>query len=115
MEVCVPHSSTKMRRSGAMFATRLRQRARSSSSLSEERSDFFERHSQPFERPAHGGVGNPDAAGFFEQLAMLIEGQVGVQPNLLGEGGIKHPTFAGWRARDQLRFYVPGLAAQPKR
>src|SRR5215210_3980162 len=46
---------------------------------------FFERQPQPLECPAHGGGGDPDAASFLEKLAMLRQGEVGVEPDLGGQ------------------------------
>ena len=57
MEVRVPHSSTKARRSGSICRAPLRQRAlSSSSSRSEAGRDFFERQPQAREGPAHRGA-----------------------------------------------------------
>jgi hypothetical protein len=88
------------------------QRARSSSSLSEEKSDFFERQPQSLEGAAHGGVRDPNPVDLFDELTVFVEGQVGVEPNLLGEESVERCALAGGRSGDRLGFHISTLAAQ---
>ena len=82
----MPHSSIYTKREGSSSPMRSRKAALSSSSRSEEPRVFFEWQPQPLERPAHSSSRRDfDAARFFQELAMLLEGEVGVELDLGGQ------------------------------
>jgi hypothetical protein len=117
MEVCVPHSSTKTRRSGSTCSAPLGQHALSSS-RSEAGSVFFERQTEPTEGAAHGGRRDSDPFRIFERLAMLLEVRSGLASAWSGSRTWSiRPFLAGgpdtgpWAPRRRSRGATSGSAS----
>src|SRR5687767_6883820 len=114
MEVWVPHSSTNTRRRGSRRPTRLRQRARSSSSRSEATGDFFERQPQLLEGAADAGRRDLRPVLLVEELAMLLKREVGIARDLPRQRRLQRGALPGGRPGHGLRLHPSGLSAQPQ-
>src|ERR687890_874702 len=75
---------------------------------------FFERKPEGLEGPTHGRTRNRHAALLLEELAMLFQGEVGVQANLGGQPLLQRRPFGRCGTGDRLGLHPSGLAAQPQ-
>src|SRR5215208_4274766 len=114
MEVCVPHSSTNTKRPGSRRLSPSCQRALSASSRSAAGRDFFERQPQTPEGAADAGDGDRHALLVVEELAVLLEGEVGVARDLRRQRLLQRPALARGRAGRRLGIDAARLSAQPQ-
>src|SRR5215203_1083591 len=75
---------------------------------------FFERQTQALEGAAHAGRRDRHAVLVVEELAVLLQCEVGVARDLSGQRLLQHPTLPGGWPRHGPGFHVSRLPAQPQ-
>src|SRR5215213_5951992 len=75
---------------------------------------FFERQTQALEGAAHAGRRDRHAVLVVEELAVLLQCEVGVVRDLSGQRLLQHPTLPGGWPRHGPGFHVSRLPAQPQ-